>query len=172
MVYGPVALNALLFGLFAYRFGPQPLLLLMSAWVAVLVHIIFFDIEHRLILDRVLFPAMALAVAVSLLHHPEQPWWLNIAFGVGAGLVFLLAALAGSLILRADALGLGDVKLAAFIGLVAGLQTPAAVFVGVFLAALAAVVMMVLRLKSLKDTFAYGPYLALGTLYVLFLFGR
>jgi prepilin signal peptidase PulO-like enzyme (type II secretory pathway) len=171
MIYGPVILNALLFAVFAYRFGPQPLLLLMSAWVAVLVHIIFFDLEHRLILDRVLFPAMALALAASLLHHPAQPWWLNIAFGAGAGLVFLLAALAGSFILRADALGFGDVKLAAFIGLVAGLQTPAAVFVGVFLAAAAAIAMMVLRLKSLKDTFAYGPYLAAGTLYALFLTG-
>lgn len=168
MVYGPVITNAVLYAAFAFRIGPDWLLLLTSAWVAVLVQVIFFDLEHRLILDSVLFPAMALAVLASLLHHPGQPWWLNLAFGLGAGMLFFLAALAGSLIFGADALGLGDVKLALFIGLVAGLQTPAAIFVGVCLAGLAALVMIVLRLKSVKDTFAYGPYLAAGTLYSLF----
>ncbi len=32
-------------------------------------------------------------------------------------------------------------------------------------------VMVVLRLKSIRDTFAYGPYLAAGTLYSLFVLG-
>jgi prepilin signal peptidase PulO-like enzyme (type II secretory pathway) len=172
MVYGPVAANALLYGVFAYQLGAHPLLLLNSAWVAVLVQIIFFDLEHRLILDRVLFPAMGLALAATILHHPGQPWWLNLAFGAGAGLVFLVAAVLGSLVFRADALGFGDVKLALFIGLVAGLQTLVAIFVGVFVAGLAALAMMLLRWKSLRDTFAYGPYLAAGTLYALFLSGR
>ncbi len=68
------------------------LLALRSVFVLVLVQVIFFDMEHRLILDRVMFPSMALALVVSLFH---QPWWAGIATGLAAGLLFLLLAFAG-----------------------------------------------------------------------------
>ena len=64
-VWGPPILAAVLFGAFAFRIGLNPVLLIKSLWVAVLVQVIFFDTEHRLILDRVMFPMMVAALALS-----------------------------------------------------------------------------------------------------------
>jgi prepilin signal peptidase PulO-like enzyme (type II secretory pathway) len=165
-VWGPPALTAILFGVFAFHFGFTPILLIRSVFILVLVQVIFFDFEHRLILDRVIFPAMALALVVSLFGHP---WWAGIAAGLGAGLLFLLLALAGSAIFKAEALGFGDVKLAAFMGLLLGpLPTIQALFYGVFMAGVVSVGMIVWR-RSMKGTLAYGPYLAAGALIVLYL---
>ncbi len=166
-VYGPPVLAALLFAVFAFDLGPAHILMLgiRSVFVLVLVQVIFFDLEHRLILDRVIFPSMALAVVVSLFN---QPWWAGIATGLGFGVLFLVLMLAGSALLRGDVLGFGDVKLAAFMGFVLG--WPAiidAVFLGVLVGAIAAVGIGIWR-RSMKATFAYGPYLAIGTLVMLY----
>jgi prepilin signal peptidase PulO-like enzyme (type II secretory pathway) len=173
-VYGPPILAALLFAAFAYQMGVVmlPLLLLRSVFVLVLVQVIFFDFEHRLILDRVMFPSMVLALAASLFAQdrldPLMPWWAGIATGLGAGLLFLLLAVGGSWLFKADALGFGDVKLAVFMGLLLGpLPTLYAIFYGVFIAGLVSIGVIVWH-RSLKGTIAYGPYLAAGALIVLF----
>ena len=164
-VYGPPILCAVLFGLFASEPTSFPVLVLRSAFVLVLVQVIFFDFEHRLILDRVMFPSMVLALVASLLRHP---WWAGIATGVAAGLMFLLLALVGSAIFKAEALGFGDVKLALFMGLLLGpLPTVQALFYGVFLAGVVSVGFIIWH-RSMKGTIAYGPYLAAGALIVLF----
>ena len=165
-VFGPPILAAILFGVFAFHFGPSPTLFVRSLFILVLVQVIFFDFEHRLILDRVMFPAMVVALLVSLFR---DPWWAGIAAGLGAGLLFLVLALAGSAILKAEALGFGDVKLAAFMGLLLGpLPTVQAVFYGVFMAGVVSIAVIAWH-RSLKGTIAYGPYLAAGALIVLFL---
>jgi leader peptidase (prepilin peptidase)/N-methyltransferase len=165
-VYGPPIAGALLFAVFAAHIPSFPLLALRSVFVLVLVQVIFFDFEHRLILDRVSYPAMALALVVSLFGHP---WWMGLASGLGVGLLFLLLALLGQAIFKQDALGFGDVKLALFMGLLLGWPyVVQAVFYGVLLAGLASVGVIV-RNRSIKGTIAYGPYLAAGALIVLYL---
>lgn len=163
-VYGPPILCAIVFAVFGFAIQSFPVLLVRSIFVVVLVQVIFFDFEHHLILDRVMFPAMALALIVSLFR---QPWWGGIAVGVAAAAVFLLLALAGSAIFKAEALGFGDVKLALFIGLLLGWPyTVTALFYGVVLAAIGAIAYIVVH-RSMHGTIAYGPYLAAGTLIML-----
>ena len=165
-VYGPPILSALLFAIFATHVTTFPLLALRSVFVLVLVQVIFFDFEHRLILDRVMFPAMALALVVSVFG---QPWWVGIATGLGFGLLFLVLAFVGQAIFKAEALGFGDVKLALFMGLLVGWPyIIQAAFYGVVLAGVASVGVIV-RNRSMKGTIAYGPYLAAGTLIALYL---
>lgn len=165
-VLGPPLLSAVLFAAFALEVSSFPLLVLRSVFVLVLVQIIFFDYEHRLILDRVMFPSIGLALVVSLFNNP---WWAGIATGVAAGLLFLFFAVVGALIFKAEALGFGDVKLALFIGLLLGpLPTISALFWGMVLAAAVGVGYIVWH-RSAKGTIAYGPYLAAGTLIMLFL---
>jgi prepilin signal peptidase PulO-like enzyme (type II secretory pathway) len=173
-VYGPPVLATVLFAAFAYELGVAalPLLLLRSVFVLVLVQVIFFDFEHRLILDRVMFPSMALALASSLFAQtrldPQMPWWAGIATGLSIGLLFILLAVGGSWLFKADAMGFGDVKLAVFMGLLLGpLPTIYAVFYGVFLAGVVAIGVIVWH-RSMKGSIAYGPYLAAGALIELF----
>jgi len=164
-VWGPPIAAAVVFAAFGYELGISWLLLLHSIFGLVMVQVIFFDLEHRLILDRVIFPSMGLALAVSIFN---QPWWAGLATGIAAGLLFALVALIGALIFRAEALGFGDVKFAAFMGLLLGpLPTIQALFYGVALAAIASIGYIIWK-RSMKGTIAYGPYLAGGALIVLF----
>jgi prepilin signal peptidase PulO-like enzyme (type II secretory pathway) len=165
-VYGPPVLSALLFAIFAFHVASFPVLLLRSVFVLVLVQVIFFDLEYRLILDRVMFPAILLALVVSLFG---RPWWAGIATGLGAGVVFFLLAIMGSAIFKAEAMGFGDVKLVLFIGLLLGWpQTLTGIFYGVVLAGVASIGVIIFS-RSMKGTIAYGPYLATGALIMLFM---
>ncbi len=109
---GPPVLSAIVFAIYAYALSPFPLLVLRSVFALVLVQVIFFDFEHHLILDRVMFPAMVLALLVSLtplisdkLGLWGQAWWAGIGMGIAAGLLFLLIALLGSALFKGEALG-------------------------------------------------------------------
>jgi leader peptidase (prepilin peptidase) / N-methyltransferase len=173
-VFGPPVLCAAVFAIYGFEITPFPVLVARSIFVVVLVQVIFFDFEHHLILDRVMFPAMAAALLVNLsaLVAPglglwHQAWWAGLATGLGAAALFLLLALAGSAIFKAEALGFGDVKLALFMGLLLGWPyTVTALFYGVLLAAIGAIVFIVTH-RSLRGTIAYGPYLAAGAMLVL-----
>ena len=175
--WGPPVLSAFAFAAFAYEINSLPVLLVRSVFVLVLIQVIFFDFEHHLILDRVMFPAMGLALATAIVGKPwwpggetfGRPWLDALVVGVSIGVVFLLLAWVGGVIFKAEALGFGDVKLALFMGLLLGWPyTFTAVFYGVVLAAVGAIVFIVTH-RSLKGTIAYGPYLAAGAVIVLLL---
>ena len=163
---GPAVLSAILFAAFAARPGSNPAtMLVQGVFVVVLVQVIFFDLEHGLILDRVMLPAAVFALAVSLLR---QPWWAGAAAGLVAGAALLLLGGVGSLLARRDALGLGDVKLAAVIGLMLGPERAAeALVIGFLAAGLAAIAIAGWR-RSLAGQLALGPYLAAGALIALY----
>jgi prepilin signal peptidase PulO-like enzyme (type II secretory pathway) len=171
-VYGPCLLAALLFGLFGWRLGATPLLLIRSLWVVILVQVIFFDLEHHLILDRVLLPA-ALAALVLSVVTPNLGLVMALLTGLGTGLVFLAIAAVGAVLFKAEAMGLGDVKFSAFLGLVLGPRpTLSAILLGVFLAGLVALGLVALRRRTMRDSIAYGPFLAIGALVLLFSLGN
>ena len=167
-VYGPIAATGLLFGIFAWRFGATELLLIRSLWVVVLVQVIFFDLEHRLILDRVLVPSAVAALLLSLVT-PELDWLQAVVTGVVTGLVFMAVAVLGGIVFKAEAMGLGDVKFSVLIGLMLGFPAVlSAVLSGVILAGVVAIGLVLLRVRTMKDSIAYGPFLAMGALLALF----
>jgi len=171
--WGPPLLCAVLFALFAARDGQtrMPLLLAQSLWLVVMVQVIFFDLEHHLILDRILLPAAVLALAVSP-FIPGLGWKRALLAGLVAGGVFLGLVLVGRLIYKADVLGLGDVKFVILSGFILG---PLAVFdaivTGMVLAGLISLLLIVIRVRGRRDVIAYAPYLALGTLLAMYRFG-
>ena len=169
--YGPVVLAALLFGLFAWRIGPSWLLLIRSLWVAVLVQVIFFDLEHLLVLDRVLLPSAVAALLLSLVT-PDLGLLAAVLTGLVTGLVFLAIAELGAIVFKTEAMGYGDVKLSAFLGLVLGPRpTFNAVVLGVILAGVVAIGLLALRVRGMRDSISYGPFLAAGALASLFMLG-
>lgn len=138
-------------------------------WLAVFVQIAVFDLKHRLILDRITYPALALALVLSAV----TPGVSFVRAVIGAAVVggfFLLFH-----ILSRRGIGLGDVKLAALIGAVTGLgfdspshlQAVYAVVFGVFLGGAVAVLLLVTRIRSLRDPIPYGPFLCAGAALVL-----
>jgi leader peptidase (prepilin peptidase)/N-methyltransferase len=164
--YGPPVLSAVLFGIYGFRSSSGLAATAeMDVFVLVLVQVIFFDLEHGLILDRVVFPTMALALLVSLFR---QPWWAGIVAGAVAGLAFLVLGVLGSVLMKADALGFGDVKLAVLLGLLLGpVATTEAVLLGFALAGAVAIGIAIVR-RSLEGRLALGPFLAVGALVAMY----
>ena len=71
-------------------------------------------------------------------------------------------------LMKQEALGFGDVKLAIFMGLLLGVPMIfSALFYGVLFAGIGAIAFIVWH-RSLKGNIAYGPYLAAGALLGLY----
>ena len=128
--------------------------------VTLMVAVVPIDLEHRLILNKMTYPAAVLAVIIGLAldidYVPEQ----LIAAAAGGGF-FLLAALA-----YPKGMGLGDVKLAGVMGLYLG----RAVGPAILIALLAGVVIgvFVVARQGRKAGVPFGPFLALGSIVALF----
>jgi leader peptidase (prepilin peptidase)/N-methyltransferase len=171
-------LAAVLFFLVGLQLGVQPLLFIDSVYVAVLVQVLGFDLKTRYILDYVMFPSWVIAFALAFvtpwtptLTWPWPDWRTAPVAALIAGGVFLLLFFGGQLIFGAEAFGFGDVKLAVFIGLATGLsnlRVAHALLDGVFLGGLVAIILLITRIRTFKDAVPYGPFLVIGTLFVLY----
>jgi Flp pilus assembly protein protease CpaA len=162
--------GALLFGLFAYHQGWNRNLLIDLVWVAVLINISAFDLKHRLILNRVSYPAVVLAFAAVPLT-PGLTFQAALIGGVSLGLFFFIFS-----VISRGGIGMGDAKLAVFVGAITGfdVSTPAgpralvAAFYGVILGGVVTLLLLITRVKGLKDAIPYGPFICLGAIIVLY----
>lgn len=126
--------------------------------VAVLVPVALIDFEHRIIPNKITLPAaiaaVAIGVALGLKGVPEQ-----LIAGAAAGGFLLAFALA-----YPRGMGMGDVKLAAVLGLFLGSSVAVAILVGVLTATLVGAIVMA-RVgveKGRKTALPFGPFLAFG----------
>lgn len=123
------------------------------------------DLDHRLIPNRILFPSLGISLVLllggALLDHNGASWLRAAA----AGLVYFTTLLIVGLVARGG-FGMGDVKLAALLGVFLGFLGWGELVVGLVLAillgGLVSVLLLATRLKGRNDRFAYGPYLVLG----------
>ncbi|MFQ5876059.1 MAG: prepilin peptidase, partial [Dehalococcoidia bacterium] len=149
-----------------YEYGLTVEAALLAIYSGFLVVIFMIDLERGLILNRVIFPATLLALALSFLRPDTisegtiEVFWRSMA---GGGIAF--GTLLGIYLLARGGLGEGDVKLAAFVGLVSGfpvvVTTLLASFVG---GGLVGVFLLTTRIRSRKQAVPFGPFLALSTL--------
>ena len=95
--------------------------------------------------------------------------WYTPLLGAALGFFGLWAVQWGaSRLYRAEAMGFGDVKLAAVCGLVCGPGGfGVAVLAAVLSAALTFAVLLLLRRATARDVFPFGPFLVGGTLFSL-----
>lgn len=125
------------------------------------------DLERRLLPNRIVYPSIALAIALSWVWPDAST--AEILAGGAAGVTLGVSLFALSLLFGPGAFGMGDVKMIALIGFVVG---PASLLVGIFLgtllAGLMAATLIFARLKSRKDFIPHGPFLAIGAVIALF----
>ena len=154
--------SALVFADLWVQQGASWQLLELAFYSFVFVLIALIDLKHRLILNVVIYPAILITLLIRLLS--PQPGILSALLGGAFGLLlFLVVMLVGR-----GALGAGDVKLAAFIGLVVGFpQVLWALALGILAGGVAAVIVLITRRGGLKSYIPYAPFLCLGALCVL-----
>lgn len=143
-------------------FGLEPNALIAAIASVVLTVLAAIDIEHRVLPNRIVLPATAVVLALQLLFFPgDALQWLL------AGLA-AAAFLAAPLIFRRDAMGMGDIKLAVLLGTIVGWDVFGAIVVGCFAIVPIALWMRVRRGSIKGATLPFGPFLAFGTLVILF----
>jgi leader peptidase (prepilin peptidase) / N-methyltransferase len=128
------------------------------ALVAVLVPVALIDYDHRIIPNKLTLPAAIVAIGIGLATRPagvpEQ-----LISGAAAGGFLLVFALA-----YPRGMGMGDVKLAAVLGLFLGRSVAVAILSGVLIGAIVGGVVMARVGVSAgrKTAVPFGPFLALG----------
>jgi len=155
------AATAALVACTALKFGFSWDFLVAAAFCAVLVAISATDLERRIIPNRIVLPATVVLLAAQTILDPSVEW---IAAGLGAGLFFLIAALA-----YPGGMGMGDVKLALLLGAMLGRLVGVGLMLGM-VAALVPSVFLLARHGSAarKMGIPFAPFLAFGALIALF----
>ena len=130
------------------------------AFVTVLVPVAFIDLDRRIIPNRILLPGAIVAAALVALTASDDLLEHAIA-AVAAGGFLLLAAIA-----YPAGMGMGDVKLAAVMGLYLGRSVGPAMLAGLLAGTLAGVGIMARKglRAGRKTAVPFGPFLALGGL--------
>jgi leader peptidase (prepilin peptidase)/N-methyltransferase len=155
-------MTAMLFVLAALEFGLSLQSLSAAVLSAYLVVTVFIDIDHLLILDALTIPAAVVGfiIAAALGHA------VSALEGAALG-----AAIFGAIyiVTRGAGLGLGDVKLAAALGIFLGLHNSIAAFAAAFVVgAVLAIPVLALRRRRGRDVLPFGPFLVVGALILTF----
>ncbi len=165
----------LAFGAVAVRVGWDWALpgFLLFAWTLLVVAVV--DAKTRRIPNRLTYPLtpvlLVLLATAALLHG--QPVWAYRALLGGAGAFGTLLAVA---LASPRGMGMGDVKLAAFIGVGLGYLgwdvLAVGVLAGFLLGGLVAMALLVVRLRGRGDMMPFGPCLAAGAFLALLVGSR
>ncbi len=144
--------------------GPDPSikLIVYLVYSAVFALILVTDMERRLILNIVTYPAILFAFLASF-AMPDVTWWSALLGGAIGFIFFLIAAVVGNRVFGSGAMGGGDVKLAAFIGLITGFPLIIEALVLTIVAgAVISFVLLITGLRKRQDYIPYGPFLVIG----------
>jgi leader peptidase (prepilin peptidase)/N-methyltransferase len=159
-----------LFAAAALTFDRVWVSVMIAPFLGVMVALAIIDLRHRIIPNRVVYPSL-LAFAAYIVIVGIAGGGLDVtraALGMLAyGGVLLLVA-----IVSPKGMGMGDVKLAALIGLVLGSlglrYVTVAAGAGVLLGGVGAIVALIAG-ASRKNVIPFGPFLAAGALVAAFL---
>jgi len=140
--------------------------LLGGFFATVFLTLTLTDLERRLLPNRIVYPSILLAVAFCW-AWPDTSWvWILAGGAVAVGIAVLIYLF--SLLFGPEAFGMGDVKMIVLIGFVVGFPAViVAVLLGTIAAGIVAGVLVVARLRGLRDYVAHGPFLAFGAIVAL-----
>jgi prepilin signal peptidase PulO-like enzyme (type II secretory pathway) len=135
---------------------------LLWLFFALFLLILVVDLEHRRVLNVVVYPMACMGLVLALIR-PELSFSSALIGGLVGFASFLLLFL-----LRPGGLGAGDVKLAGLIGLLVGFPgVSVALIVAIGLGGLGAGFLLLFRRVGRRGTIAYAPYLSLGAMVAL-----
>ncbi len=132
---------------------------------SILIAIAVVDIENQIIPDELVWSGLGILL-VWYLAIDFQQIFIYLASGLAVAVLLLMI----NLITKGKGMGLGDVKLAIFIGaMFSGRQTLVWLLVSFVVGALVGILLIVLKKKDLKTKVPFAPFLITGFFIVAFL---
>ena len=145
--------------------GRSDLLIFGLATTPFLIAIFVYDLKHYIIPDKVIFPAIGVALIYNLLKSDIRGMSDFLIPALGAAGFFLAIVLVS----RGRWMGVGDIKLAFLMGLILGWPNIlAALFLAFFIGATMGIGLIIIGKKTIKSEVPFGPFLVTGTLIALF----
>jgi leader peptidase (prepilin peptidase)/N-methyltransferase len=148
-----------LFALIWMRYPSSINAILVACYSAFLIVILAIDLEHHKVLNRLTYPAIVLAL-ITIPFTPAHNYWELLLGGViGFAILFLVA------LVYPAGMGMGDVKLAAFIGLALGYPgILMALFLAFVIGGLLSGGLVLAHLIGRRDPIAFAPFMAVGAI--------
>ncbi|MFC1897219.1 prepilin peptidase [Chloroflexota bacterium] len=167
--------TGLVFALLYWKFGPGLELGISLIYASLLTVIFVIDLENQLVLDKVTYPGMVLALAFSFFWPslegiPMVPGEAlsKVVSSLVGGILGLAAMALPYILTHGRGMGFGDVKLGALVGLMSGFPL---VFVAILLSwiigGMVAVTLLALKVKKLKDPIPSATFLATSAMVTL-----
>ena len=154
-------ITIILFVVMWLKFGYSTDFLYFSFLSFILLVIAFIDYRTYIIPDKLVI--VCLLIGLSRLISTEN--YSNHGLGALLGFGFLILGLVSFWIYKKPALGGGDIKLFAAIGLCLGLEmTGMAIYLSVLFGGLIGIILILTKIKSRKDNVPFGPFIFLGTI--------
>lgn len=140
---------------------------LMLSILSSLIVIFVTDLKHHLISDYILLALFVFSLVFHLTNSNQfQPILTNF---IPSGLIVALPIFLIYFISKERAMGLGDVFLAANIGFLLGWQEGfLALYIAFVTGAIFGLIAIIFKNKKLKSKIAFGPFLVIGTIVMLF----
>lgn len=136
------------------------------AIVSCLIVIFFIDLKNQIIPDEM---QIALFIIVLLSKIMLGLTGTALGYALIAGLIVMLPILLLYLITRGRGMGFGDVKLAFNMGFFLGIKGGfVAIYLGFILGAFFGILLLLMKKKKMKSKIAFGPFLVIGMLIVMF----
>jgi leader peptidase (prepilin peptidase)/N-methyltransferase len=173
------ALNAFLYVLLLWRFGPDWAFLVYAVFCSALIVITFIDLEFQIIPDRITLPGIPLGLLAGSLLLPDPflraaplGWKAAVIGAVSGFLFYYFVAVAGEKIFKKEAMGGGDIKMMAMVGGFLGWKAIIlTTFLGSLFGSVIGILIMVVKGREKGSLIPFGPFLALGAAISLF-FGQ
>ncbi|MDD4876695.1 MAG: prepilin peptidase [Dehalococcoidales bacterium] len=167
-------ITGLLFAMLSWKFGLSLELGISLFYASLLIIIFVIDLENQLVLDKITYPSMILALIFSffwpgmeeLISFPTEI--IDRLLSSLAGGAIGLLAMALPYVIYRRGMGFGDVKLGTLVGLMTGFPL---VFVAILMSwimgGIVAALLLALKVKSLKDPIPSATFLAISTMVTL-----
>jgi leader peptidase (prepilin peptidase)/N-methyltransferase len=143
-------------------FGPTLDAVVAAVFLATLLAITMIDLEHQIIPDVISLPGILAGCLASL--ATGRVHWLDSIIGATAGAVIItVILLVGTWWAGQQAMGGGDIRLAAMLGAFLGWKVLIfSLFLASFLGGIIGVILLSTGLRGRKDPIPFGPFLAAG----------
>lgn len=139
-------------------------ILIAWAFLSMLIIITVSDIYYQLIPDSVLI-FFGIVLITLYIIYPNYDLVQGLIGGLVGFATLYAMGLLGALLFKKEALGGGDIKLYAIVGLVLGI---APMFLSIFVAALIGLIFILGFIKDKNHPMAFGPFLAMASYVCLF----
>ena len=154
-------LNAAFYLIIYYKYGFSILTLKYFILASLLIVISMIDFDTQdVYTSTIMFGAVVGIVFLSIHQFILKEEGLNFIFGGIAGAVII-----GIIVFVTRGMGEGDIEIAGVCGLFLGVKgILIALFLGIIIGGIAAISILLLKIKNSKDRIAFGPFIAIGTI--------